>query len=214
MLHLPVEGQALFHTCTCSGSISLFERHPSQQERRDSHPFLVAYFSIERESLLEQRVDHVLVDLGNKERQALLEAGGSPGVFALLIVEQAMHEERPGDTIPVTHLSEEGEVFLQQDTCRSKIASSPGRHTKSIEGERDASPVSKLPEQRQALLGKHLSLVIVALVEGEPGGGKRSLCPYVCCNSCASCQCPLQECQPLIAVTTHHPEALQRATKA
>src|SRR2546421_6510534 len=108
MLHLAVQRQALLHTSTCRGSISLFERHPSQQERCDSHPFLVAYFSIERESLLEQGVDHVLVALGNKERacqlrqrggdpplvaqlpkkrQALLEPGGSPGVFALLIVE-------------------------------------------------------------------------------------------------------------------------------
>ncbi len=99
---------------------------------------LVAYFSIEREPLLEQWLDHVLVALGNKERacqlrqrgsdpplvsqlpkkrQALLEPGGSPSVFALLIVEQSMHEERPGDTIPVTHLSEESEVFLQQDAC-------------------------------------------------------------------------------------------------
>src|SRR5436305_4236997 len=188
MLHLPVKRQTLLHTATCSSSISLFERHPSQQERRDSHPFLVAHFSIERESLLEQRVDHVLVTLGNKERacqllqrggdpplvaqlpkkrQALLEPGGSPGIFALLIVDQSMHAERPGDTIPVTHLSAEGEVFLQQDTCCSKIASSPGCHTKSIEGERDAPPVSKLPEQRQTLLGQHLSLIIVALVEGE-----------------------------------------------
>src|SRR5947209_12444319 len=173
MLHLPVKRQTLLHTAACSSSISPFERHPSQQERRDSHPLLVAYFSIERESLLEQRIDHVLVALGNKEcacqlrqrggdpplvaqlpekRQALLELGRSPGVFALLIVEQSMHEERPGDTIPVTQLSEEGEVFLQQDACRFKIASSPGRHTMSIEGKRDASPVSKLTEQRQALL--------------------------------------------------------------
>src|SRR5207248_4310336 len=152
MLHLPVKRQTLLHTATCNGYVSLFERHPSQQERRDSQPFLVAYFSIERESLLEQRVNHVLGALGNKERacqlrqrggdpplvaqlpekrQALLELGGSPGVFALLIVEQTMHEERPGDTIPVTQLSEEGEVFLQQEACRFKIASSPGRHTKS-----------------------------------------------------------------------------------
>src|SRR5205807_5043025 len=133
MLHLPVQHQALLHTTTCRGSLSLFERYPSQQERRDSHPFLVAYFPVECESLLEQRVDHVLVALGNKERacqlrqrggdppfvaqlpkkrQALLEPGGSPGVFALLIVERSMHEERPGDTIPVTQLSEESEVFL------------------------------------------------------------------------------------------------------
>src|SRR2546423_9296833 len=138
MLHLPVQRQTLLHTATCSGYISLFERYPSQQERRDSHPFLVAYFSIEPESLLEQRVDHVLVALGNKERacqlrqpggdpplvaqlpknrQALLEAAGSPGVFTLLIIEQSMHEERPGDTIAVTQLSEEGEVLPQQDTC-------------------------------------------------------------------------------------------------
>src|SRR5436305_12904109 len=138
MLHLPVQRPTLLHTATCSGYVSLFQRYPSQRERRDSHPFLVAYFSIERESLLEQRVDHVLVALGNKERacqlrqrggdpplvaqlpnkrQALLEPGGSPGVFALLIVEQSMHEERPGDTILVTHLSEESEVLLQQDTC-------------------------------------------------------------------------------------------------
>src|SRR2546421_11389048 len=137
MLHLPVQRQTLLHTATCSGYISLFEHHPSQQERRDSHPFLVSYFSIERESLLKQRVDHVLFALGNKERacqlrqrggdpplvtqlpkvrQALLKAGGSPGVFALLIIEQSMHEERPGDTIAVTQLSEEGEVLLQQDT--------------------------------------------------------------------------------------------------
>src|SRR2546421_10547706 len=137
MLHLAVQRQALLHTSTCRGSISLFERHPSQQERRDSHPFLVAYFPVERESLLEQRVDHVLVALGNKERarqlrqgggdpplvaqlpkkrQALLEAGGSPGVFTLLIIEQSMHAELPGDTVAVNQLSEEGEVLLQQDT--------------------------------------------------------------------------------------------------
>src|SRR5438445_10473381 len=111
MLHLTVHRQTPLHTATCSGYISLFERHPSQQERRDSHPFLVAYFSIERESLLEQRVDHVLVALGNKEgacqlrqrggdpplvaqlpkkRQALLEPGGRPGVFHLLIVEHCI----------------------------------------------------------------------------------------------------------------------------
>src|SRR6266849_2752195 len=235
MLHLPVERQALLRTFTCGGYISLFERHPPQQERRDSHPFLVAYFSIERESLLEQRVDHILVALGNKERpcqlrqrggdpplvaqlpkkrQALLEPGGSPGVFALLIVEQSMHEERPGDTIPVTQLSEEGEVFLQQDTCRSKIASSPGRHAKSIEGERDASPVSKLPEQRQAFLGQHLSLVIVALDKGESRSGKQRLRPQIRSNFCASFQRPPQEPQSLIAVTAHHPEALQRDAKA
>src|SRR6266480_7787431 len=138
MLHLLVKCQTLLHTAMCSGYISLLECHPCQQERRDSRPFLVAYFSVEREALLEQRVDHVLIALGNKERarqlrqrggdpplvaqlpkkrQALLEAGGGPGVFTLLIIEQSMHEERPGDTIPVTHLSEEGEVLLQQDTC-------------------------------------------------------------------------------------------------
>src|SRR5439155_21497377 len=132
MLHLPVEDQALLDTCTCSGYISLFERYPSQQEGRDSHPFLVTYFSVERESLLEQRVDHVLVALGNKERacqlrqrggdpplvaqlpkkgQALLEPGGSPRVFTLLIIEQSMHEERPGDMIAVTPRSEDGEVL-------------------------------------------------------------------------------------------------------
>src|SRR2546429_6418682 len=77
MLHLPVQRQTLLHTATCSSSISLFERHPSQQERRDSHPFLVAYFSVERESLLEQRVDQVLVALGNKERACQLRQRGS-----------------------------------------------------------------------------------------------------------------------------------------
>src|SRR5229473_5312153 len=120
-----------------------------------------------------------------KKRQALLKQGTCPGVLTLLIVEQSQGKERPGDTIPITQLFEECEILLHQYTRCCKVASSPGRHAESVERERDTSSVSKLPEQRQALLGKHLSLVIVALVEGEPGGGKRSLCPYVCCNSCA-----------------------------
>src|SRR5438105_11439126 len=85
MLHLPVQRQTLLHTATCSSSVALFERHPSQQERRDSHPFLVAHFSIERESLLEQRIDHVLVVLGNKECACQLrQRGGVPPLVAQL----------------------------------------------------------------------------------------------------------------------------------
>src|SRR5712691_3421957 len=66
---------------------------------------------------------------------------------SLLRVEQSQGKEQPGDATLVVESSKEGETLLHQSTGGGKIAASPGSRAKTIERERNAPPVPKLPEQ-------------------------------------------------------------------
>ncbi len=111
------------------------------------------------------------------DRQALLIVGAGAVILSDLCVHESQGRERPGDTLPVAHFSEQRQGFLRQGAGRDAVTFHQGNDTQEVEREGNALLISQFAEQCKALPAVGFGSIKIILSGGQCSGGNESLCP-------------------------------------
>src|SRR5258708_13504052 len=111
------------------------------------------------------------------DRQALLIVGAGAVILSDLCVHDSQGGERPGDTLPVAHFSEQRQGFLRQGAGRDAVTFHQGDDTQEVEREGNALLISQFAEQCKPLPAVGFGSIKIILSAAHYSGANETLCP-------------------------------------